>query len=81
MVRSGRIDNDAYAGEPLHDDAESELRDTDEESAEDMDDDTLPLDEIAELQGDPLADIIQSGHGTDADADDYDTGADEGEAD
>jgi hypothetical protein len=30
MVRSGRIDNDAYAGEPQHDDEEDSLGDTDD---------------------------------------------------
>jgi len=29
MVRSGRIDNDAYAGEPMHDDEEDRLGQTD----------------------------------------------------
>lgn len=31
MVRSGRIDNDAYAGEPQHDDEEDILGETDDE--------------------------------------------------
>lgn len=31
MVRSGHIDNDAFAGEPEHDDEEDILGDTDEE--------------------------------------------------
>lgn len=31
MLRSGRIDNDAFAGEPMHDDEEDVLGRTDEE--------------------------------------------------
>jgi len=50
MVRSGRIDNDAYAGEPSHDDEEDILGET--ESAEDD-----ALDAIEDHGGDPLADI------------------------
>lgn len=36
MVRSGHIDNDAFAGEPMHDDEEDRLGATDD----DLDDDT-----------------------------------------
>lgn len=31
MVASGHIDNDAYAGEPMHDDEEDRLGDTDDD--------------------------------------------------
>jgi len=34
MVRSGRIDNDAYAGEPQHDDEEDRLGNTDSDEDE-----------------------------------------------
>ncbi len=51
MVRTGRIDNDAYAGEPSHDDEEDILGET--ESAEDE-----ALDAIADTGDDPLADLL-----------------------
>lgn len=36
MVASGRIDNDAFAGEPMHDDEEDLLGDTDPDEDEDV---------------------------------------------
>ena len=36
MVTSGRIDNSAFAGEPMHDDEEDSLGVTDEEEDEDI---------------------------------------------
>ena len=50
MVRTGRIDNDAYAGEPSHDDEEDILGET--ESAEDD-----ALDAIEDHGDDPLGDV------------------------
>lgn len=49
MVKSGRIDNDAYAGEPQHDDEEDMLGET-----EDVDDEQL-FNEMADGSEDPLA--------------------------
>jgi len=34
MIASGRIDNDAYAGEPMHDDEEDQLGETDQDDEE-----------------------------------------------
>lgn len=34
MVRSGRIDNGAFAGEPMHDDEEDRLGQTDDDDAD-----------------------------------------------
>jgi hypothetical protein len=53
MVSSGRIDNDAYAGEPQHDDEEDMLGDT-----EDDGDDELIFNELADGSEDPLADPV-----------------------
>lgn len=36
MIASGRIDNDAYDGEPMHDDEEDRYGDTDPEDDEDF---------------------------------------------
>ncbi len=44
MVSSGRIDNGAYAGEPMHDDEEGELGDTDPDEGD-------PLEGLHELPG------------------------------
>lgn len=49
MVRSGRIDNDAYAGEPQHDDEEGLLGDTEEG------DDEALFNPLADGSEDPLA--------------------------
>jgi hypothetical protein len=35
MVSSGRIDNDAFAGEPMHDDEEDQLGETDSDDDDD----------------------------------------------
>jgi len=52
MVRSGRIDNGAFAGEPQHDDEADILGDT-----EDADDEAL-FNELADGSEDPLADSV-----------------------
>ncbi|WP_328799475.1 hypothetical protein [Sandaracinobacteroides hominis] len=52
MVSSGRIDNDAYAGEPQHDDEEDMLGDTED------DDDDMLYNELADGSEDPLADPV-----------------------
>lgn len=50
MLSSGRIDNDAYAGEPQHDDEEDILGDT-----EDGGDEERLFNELADGSEDPLA--------------------------
>lgn len=57
MVSSGRIDNDAYAGEPQHDDEEDMLGDT-----EDDGDDEMIFNELADGSEDPLADPVDLSH-------------------
>lgn len=92
MVRSGRIDNGAYAGEPQHDDEEDGLGDT-----EDGDDEALfnpladgsedPLAEPVELEqvpddGDDPLGKVSSEHGLeDEDADDDDNDYDDADDD
>jgi hypothetical protein len=62
MVRSGRIDNDAYAGEPMHDDEEDILGDTDSEDD--------PLDTLlSEGEDDPLGSVASEWGLEDADED------------
>jgi hypothetical protein len=53
MVKSGVIDNGAYAGEPQHDDEEDLLGDTDE------DDDEPLFNEMADGSEDPLAEPVE----------------------
>lgn len=63
MVRSGRIDNDAYAGEPVHDDEEEIL------GPHNADDD--PIEQIADSGHDPLSDAGNEGeYDEDEDEDD-----------
>ncbi len=58
MVRSGRIDNDAYSGEPAMDDEEDIL------GAEEPDIDDA-LGDIEDGDNDPLGDWAGDGHGED----------------
>ena len=92
MVSSGRIDNDAYAGEPQHDDEEDMLGDTEDDDAEllynepadgieDPLADAVDLSEIADTGEDPLGEVA-SEHGlededSDDDDDDYDDAEDD----
>ncbi len=90
MVSSGRIDNDAYAGEPQHDDEEELLGDTEDmedemifnEDGEGEDsDDSVDLDRLADNGDDPLGSVA-SEHGLededeDDDDDDYDDADDD----
>jgi hypothetical protein len=57
MVRSGRIDNGAFAGEPQHDDEEDGLGETDS----DGDEDGL-FNEMADGSEDPLAEPVELGN-------------------
>ncbi|WP_243453766.1 hypothetical protein [Sandaracinobacteroides saxicola] len=75
MLRSGHIDNDAYAGEPMHDDEEDELGDT-----EGDEDEAALMEGVADDGDDPLGDVA-SEHGLededlgdDADDDEVDVG-------
>lgn len=92
MVSSGRIDNDAYAGEPQHDDEEELLGDTEdgddellydelEDGSEDALADAVDLSAIADSGEDPLGEVA-SEHGlededSDDDDDDYDDADDD----
>jgi hypothetical protein len=58
MVRSGRIDTDAFAGEPAHDDEEGMLRETD------VDEDEGPLLETVADDGDDPLGAVASDMGT-----------------
>ncbi len=93
MVRSGRIDNGAYAGEPQHDDEEDMLGDTEDEGDDDQlynemadgseDPLAVPVDlsEVEDRGDDPLGEVA-SEHGlededSDDDDDDYDDADDD----
>jgi len=52
MVRTGRIDNDAYAGEPVHDDEEGIIGDTEGDAGDD------PLEQVPDPGEDPLSAIV-----------------------
>ena len=52
MVRSGRIDNGAYAGEPMHDDEEDIIGDTEADAGDDA------LDGVPDIGDDPLSNIV-----------------------
>lgn len=52
MVRTGRIDNDAFAGEPVHDDEEDIIGDTEGDAGDD------PLDHVPDPGEDPLSGIV-----------------------
>ncbi len=62
MVRTGEIDNDAYAGEPMHDDEEDIIGDTEKDAGDD------PLDAVPDTGDDPLSDMAGGDeYGTDDD--------------
>lgn len=94
MVRSGHIDNGAYAGEPQHDDEEDQLGDTEADgdgddalynTGADGSEDPLAvpvdLDDVADTGDDPLG-AVASEHGLeDEDSDDDDDDDDYDDAD
>jgi len=51
MVRSGHIDNDAFIGEPIHDDEEDIIGNTEGDAGDD------PMDGVPDLGEDPLSDV------------------------